>query len=138
MYVRITRFKPIEHWRDEIVKELNSYMEWLKAQPGFTYGLCLFPLHHPDEVARLTVWENRSYADHAATTEHALAVRSDMLGMTMDLAIHEEEFDEQPLYGEGPAVGEEQAPSAKPIDRAPSHVPDPREQQTILRGIDLL
>jgi quinol monooxygenase YgiN len=106
MYVRITRFKPIEHWRDEIVKELDSYMEWLKIQPGFSCGLRLFPLHHPDEVARLAVWEDRSYADHAATTEHALAVRSDMLGMTVVQAIHEEEFDEQPLYGESQEADE--------------------------------
>ncbi|GEM_PF-4954327 len=100
MYVRITRFKPIEHWRDEVIKELDSYMEWLKTQPGFSYGLRLFPLHYPEEVARLTVWENRSYADHIATTEHALAVRSHLLAMTMDQAIHEEEFDTEPAHSE--------------------------------------
>jgi heme-degrading monooxygenase HmoA len=60
MYVRITRFKPIEHWRDEVIKELDIYMEWIKIQPGFSFGMRLFPLHHPDEVARLTVWEDRS------------------------------------------------------------------------------
>lgn len=134
MYVRITRFRPIEHWRNEVIEELDSYMEWLKSQPGFSYGLRLFSLHHPDEVARLTVWENRSYADHAATTEHALAARSAMLGMTMDQAIHEEEFDEQPLYVEASRSDE---PDTKEIEKAALQKPDV-DEQILLRSAEFL
>ena len=98
MYVRITRFRPHREWRDEVIKTLDSYMGWLKVQPGFVVGMRHFPLHQPEEVARLTVWKERSFADHVATMEHALATRSHLLAMTVDQAIHEEELDESPTY----------------------------------------
>ncbi|MBM2826186.1 MAG: hypothetical protein HW403_250 [Dehalococcoidia bacterium] len=100
MYVRVTRFKPVVEWRSEVIEMVDTYLAWLKTQPGFVMGMRLFPLHHPEEVARLTVWKDRIYTDHAATTEHSLAVRSHLLAMTVDQVIHEEEFEEDPTHVE--------------------------------------
>jgi hypothetical protein len=51
------------------------------------------PLHSKGEVARLTIWTDRSHADSTATTEHTLSIRSQLISLTNDITIHEEEFE---------------------------------------------
>jgi heme-degrading monooxygenase HmoA len=93
MYVRITRFEPQTGREREVEGIVDNYLEWLKRQPGFLMGSRLAPLHNMEEVARLTIWTDRTHADSTATTEHALSVRSQIISLTNDLTIHEEEFE---------------------------------------------
>ena len=93
MYVRITRFDPQEGREREIESMVDSYLDWLKRQPGFLMGIRLAPLNIIGEVARLTMWIDRTHADSTATTDHALAVRSHIIALTNDITIHEEEFE---------------------------------------------
>jgi hypothetical protein len=57
--------------------------------------------------------------------------------MTMDLVIHEEEFDEQPLYGKGPAETEEPVLDTKRKDIGPSLAEQQSDEKTIIRRLDL-
>ena len=93
MYIRITRIEP-QTGRDREMEEIvDSYLDWLKRQPGFLMGMRLAPLKSMGEVARLTMWIDRTHADSTATTDHALAVRSHIIALTNDITIHEEEFE---------------------------------------------
>lgn len=44
-------------------------------------------------LARVAVWEGQGWADATALSDHALAIRSQLIALTKDQAIHEVEFE---------------------------------------------
>lgn len=91
-YAKIMRLEPTTRRIEEVYQTLEEFHEWLKEQPGFVFGTYLRPVQKNGAVVRLTVWENRRYADAVSTTEHALAVRSSLRRTTRDQKLEEEEF----------------------------------------------
>ncbi len=96
-YARITRINPLPGRAAEVLRLLNNYMEWLVTRPGFVLGMTLMPGAETHPVARVTVWERSSDADATAVEDHALAVRSQIIALTRDQEIHEEEFSVESL-----------------------------------------
>jgi len=92
-YARITYLYPLEGQGEEVRRLLDSYLTWLSQRPGFALGLSLAPVRGGNSITRVTVWEGQGWADATALSEHALAIRSQLIALTSDQAIHEEEFN---------------------------------------------
>ncbi|MEX2238180.1 MAG: hypothetical protein WEB00_11650 [Dehalococcoidia bacterium] len=56
-------------------------MKFFAGQPGFLDGYMLRAHGNSGEVGRISVWENESFADQAANSDHVMALRSDLLQM---------------------------------------------------------
>ena len=91
-YARITRVRPLPGHAEEVLHQLNSYLEWMVTRPGFVVGMTLVPASEGHPLARVTVWERSADADATALEDHALAARSHIIALTEDQEIHEEEF----------------------------------------------
>jgi hypothetical protein len=83
---------PIPGREQQVAQLLDSYLEWLVNCEGFMLGLNLEPGKESQAIVRVVVWENSSVADATATSDHALAIRSQLIGLALDQVIHEEEF----------------------------------------------
>jgi hypothetical protein len=98
-YARITRLSPIPGHEEQLCDLLEEYLAWLQERPGFLLGLCLTPMEEGGPLARVTMWEGRGWADATALSDHALAVRSQLMALTTDQTIHEEEFAVHVMHG---------------------------------------
>ena len=80
-YVRLSLMHP-RPGRDERVSQItDDLLEFLATQPGYVRGYKLSgELHDPQgRVGRLTVWSSEADANRAATSQHDLAARSELL-----------------------------------------------------------
>jgi hypothetical protein len=91
-YARITRIQPIRGREEEVARLLDSYLEWLVNREGFMLGLNLESGNESQGITRVLVWENNAVADATAISDHALAVRSQLIALASDQVIHEEEY----------------------------------------------
>jgi quinol monooxygenase YgiN len=91
-YGRITHIQPLPGREQEVSDLLDEYLEWLVNREGFLLGLNLQPNADSHPIARVLVWADSAEADATAVTDHALAVRSHLMGLAIDQTIHEEEY----------------------------------------------
>ncbi len=78
-YVRLSLMKPKDGMRDEVLEMHRQLVAWLPSQPGFVRGYLIISGDPQDRVGHLDVWRSEQDADHAAQTDHVLAVRSELL-----------------------------------------------------------
>lgn len=77
-YVRLSLMKPSPGRGEAVVKMLDELLASFAKQPGFIAGYRLVEPIEDGEVGRITIWESEEMADHAAVSEHVLAVRSQL------------------------------------------------------------
>ncbi len=89
-YVRISHMRPKSGEEQRVGEILDKLSTFYSAEGGYVLGYRL--QHHEGDVTRLGrvgVWESEEHAVHAAQTEHALALRSQLLRL-IDEDSHEE------------------------------------------------
>ena len=78
-YVRLSLMIPREGMLDGVLELHHQLVDWLHGQPGFIRGLVITSGDAEGRVGHLTVYDSAEDADHAAQTQHVLAVRSELL-----------------------------------------------------------
>ena len=71
--LRVTVVRPKRGQQATVASELNDLAAFLSRQKGFIEG---YQLKEGDLLGRITVWEDKDSADHAASTDHVMAVRA--------------------------------------------------------------
>ena len=96
-FVRVTYVVPRDGQVDRVHESLKKISDYYAIQPGYVEGYLLLPL--PGAVSqamgRIGVWESARAAEDAAQTEHAMALRSELLRL-----INEETHLEYTFIGE--------------------------------------
>ena len=77
-YVRLTLMQPKAGHEAEVARILDDLVAFYKKQRGYIRGYKLRSLDS-GELGRFTVWESGEAADHAASAQHVLALRSELL-----------------------------------------------------------
>lgn len=80
-YVRVSLVTPKAGHRDEVMRIEEQLIAYFLSQPGFQEA---YRLTSPDRVGRVSVWDSQTDADNAATSQHVLSLRSQMLPMITD------------------------------------------------------
>jgi hypothetical protein len=104
-YVRLTLVNP-KAGQDERFSELtDDLLQFFSEQPGYVRGYKMLA-REPDapqgRIARLTVWSSEEDADRAATSQHVLSVRSELLQLIEEdsrLALSYTAYDPQLAKG---------------------------------------
>ena len=80
-FVRVTYVVPRDGQVERVRVQLKKLSDYYATQPGYIEGYLLLP--HPEAsppaLGRFGVWDNDRSAEDAAQTEHAMALRSEML-----------------------------------------------------------
>ena len=75
-YVRTSLMTPAEG-RDEEVRRLNEELSsFYQAQDGCLQSLMITAADGSGELGRISIWESEEAAEHAATHEHSMSLRS--------------------------------------------------------------
>jgi heme-degrading monooxygenase HmoA len=80
-YVRVSISSPREGSRERMLQIEDALLAYFKEQPGF---LEAYRLTSAARVGRVTIWESEASADQAATTEHTLSLRSQLLPLVAE------------------------------------------------------
>ncbi len=78
--IRTTLVTPLQGADDEVVKILGEIGEHMAKQPGFIEA---YTFEEDGKIGRLSMWESREDADHAANQLHTMALRSRMNALTL-------------------------------------------------------
>ena len=80
-YVRLSLMHPKPGEDERVSRLMDDLLEFLATQPGYVRGYKLSGKPHDPQgrVGRLTVWSSEADANHAATTQHDLSVRSELM-----------------------------------------------------------
>jgi len=92
-YVRISLMRPKHGREDEVNELIDRLVAYYEQQPGYITGYRLRNIDGTDRVGRLGVWDRHEDAEHAATTDHDLALRSQLNLMIEDESHEEYSFD---------------------------------------------
>ncbi|MEE8346322.1 MAG: hypothetical protein V3S20_03140 [Dehalococcoidia bacterium] len=75
-YIRISLMTPAEGKSDE-VRRLNQELSFFyKAQDGCPQSFVLTAAGGSGELGRMSIWESEATAEHAATLQHSMSLRS--------------------------------------------------------------
>lgn len=88
-YVRISLMQPKPGQAARVHELLDQLIEFYEAQPGYITGYRLEPHDGSGRVGRIGVWDNDASAEHAATNDHDMALRSE-LNMVVEAGSHQE------------------------------------------------
>jgi len=88
-YVRISLMRPKAGQENEVNSLLDRLVDYYERQPGYVTGYRLKNIDGSGRVGRMGVWERQEDAEHAAQTDHDLAMRS-QLNIVIDEDSHEE------------------------------------------------
>ena len=78
-YVRLSLMNP-KPGEDKLVAGLmDNLLEFFNEQPGYVRGYALLDGDPHGRVGRITLWDSEEQADHAANTQHVLAVRAEIM-----------------------------------------------------------
>lgn len=82
-FVRITYVVPRDGQSGRVQESLKKISDFYAAQPGYIEGYLLLPLPGAatPSMGRIGVWESDRAAEDAAQTQHAMALRSELLRM---------------------------------------------------------
>ena len=80
-YVRLSLMHPKPGQEERVSQILDDLLSFLPTQPGYVRGYKLSgEPHNPQgRVGRLVVWLSEADANRAATTQHDLSVRSELM-----------------------------------------------------------
>ncbi|MGE0228518.1 MAG: antibiotic biosynthesis monooxygenase [Dehalococcoidia bacterium] len=95
-YVRISLMRPKHGHEDEVNSLIDRLTEYYQQQPGYVTGYRLRNIDGSGRVGRLGVWERHEDAEHAATTDHDLALRSQLNLLVEDTSHEEYSFEGLP------------------------------------------
>ena len=88
-YVRISLMQPKPGQADRVNELLDQLIDFYEDQPGYVTGYRLTPHDGSGRLGRIGVWEDDKSAEHAATADHDLALRSE-LNMVVESGSHQE------------------------------------------------
>ena len=83
---RLTVIKPFPGKRAEVQEVVEAIMQWLRTQKGYVNGWALASVDNPDEIIRLTLWEDLDSVNAAATKQKNLALRSKLMRLAHEYA----------------------------------------------------
>ncbi len=80
-YVRLYVMHPKPGQEERVSQILDDLLRFLPTQPGYVRGYKLSGEPHDPQgrVGRLIVWSSEADANHAATTQHDLSIRSELM-----------------------------------------------------------
>ena len=78
MFVRLFLSNPRPGQRDEVLALADDLLSFFSAQPGFIDG---YRLTTAEQIGGVTIWESETMADHAANSQHSLALLSELRPM---------------------------------------------------------
>jgi len=85
VYVRLSLVQPKAGHEQQVLQMEADLIKYLAGRPGYLHG---YQITGGDSIAgrigRLTLWRSDHDADHAAQTDHVLAVRSELLMLIED------------------------------------------------------
>lgn len=74
--LRLSIVVPLPGRRAEVERLLDHLEEFLSKHPGYIMGGRFAAADVPEEVGRIGIWHAHADADHAATDDDVIAVRS--------------------------------------------------------------
>ncbi len=97
-YVRITQLTPRSGQEARVDEVLRKLSQFYPTQPGFIAGYHFQPhtAGTATRMGRVGVWESEAQAQAAAQTEHALALRADLLRLVVEETHEELSFNGTP------------------------------------------
>lgn len=78
-YVRLSLMVPKHGCAERVSQITDELLDYFSKQPGYVRGYKLTTSDGSGELGRLTVWTSEQEADRVATSEHVLAVRSQLM-----------------------------------------------------------
>ena len=85
VYVRLSLVKPRAGNEQRVAKMEEGLIRHLAGLPGYLHG---YQITGGDSIegriGRLTLWRSDQDADHAAQTDHVLAIRSELMMLVED------------------------------------------------------
>jgi len=93
-YVRISLMLPKRGQEDEVNSLLDRLIHYYEEQPGYLSGYRLTDIDGSGRVGRLGVWSSDEAAEHAAQSDHDLALRSQL-----NFAVQEDSHEEYSFEG---------------------------------------
>ena len=91
-YVRLSLMEPRKGQEEAVSHLLDEMVMYHETLPGYLTGYRVEQVDGTNRVGRLAVWERESDADHAATLDHDMALRSEL-----NLVIEEDSHSEQSM-----------------------------------------
>lgn len=70
--------KPVPGREQEVTAILDDLLANFAKQPGFIVGYRIVEPIEGGEVGRISIWESAELADQAASTDHVMAIRSQL------------------------------------------------------------
>lgn len=80
-FVRVTYVVPREGQVARVSEQLKKLSDYYATQPGYVEGYLLnpHPMANPPAMGRFGVWESDKAAEDAAQSQHAMALRAELL-----------------------------------------------------------
>ena len=78
-YVGLSLMKPKPGEEKLVAGLMDNLLEFFAGQPGYEHGYALLEGDTQGRVGRITLWESKEQADHAANTRHVLTVRAEIM-----------------------------------------------------------
>lgn len=80
-FVRVTYVVPREGQVARVSEQLKKLSDYYATQPGYIEGYLLnpHPMANPPAMGRFGVWESDKAAEDAAQSQHAMALRAELL-----------------------------------------------------------
>ncbi|GIW09008.1 MAG: hypothetical protein KatS3mg061_0065 [Dehalococcoidia bacterium] len=75
---------------ERILLELNDIAD---QQAGHILGMVLRSVVNPLQYLRISLWQDRRFADHVSTTDHVVALRARLNLLTIDGHHREDSFE---------------------------------------------
>ena len=86
-YVRVSTMRARNGAESQVRQLLDDLVTYYSQQPGYIAGYRLEPTDPDGTFGRIGIWQSHEDAEHAAQTDHDLALRSQLNAAVLD---HEE------------------------------------------------
>lgn len=77
-YVRLSIARPRHGYEQRLEEIMRELTQFATTQPGCIEAFLMKPTDGSGEVARLVIYKSEEDAEHAANTDHVLALRSEL------------------------------------------------------------
>ena len=99
-YVRVSLMRSKDASSAEAGKIVDDLIGYMSKQPGYVTGWRMTAQDGTGLLGRITIWNTEADADHAAQTDHVLALRSQLNPL-----VEEGSHEEHALEGHEVTVG---------------------------------
>ena len=79
IYIRVSLATPKPGNEERVSQLMDDMLTFLPSQPGYVRGYKILSGDPEGRLGRIGVYESEAAADHAAQTDHILAVRSELM-----------------------------------------------------------